>query len=109
MVVAQPSYFLFFFFFWPPQDMNFLCQGSEPSRSHNLNCSCILNPLCWLGMELASQCSQNTTDPIVPQGDSRCFLIHQVQGRGPGSSHKLTNSKRTLMPPAGAYTFISLH
>ena len=59
------------FFPADPWHMKFLGQGSDPSHSDNLSCSCCntgsLTPCARLGIEPAFQHSQDTADPVVPQ------------------------------------------
>lgn len=69
---GQMVFHYYYIFFWlyhclfsflaTPWQMELLDQRSD------LSCGLrIFNPLCWLGVKPASQCSQDTVDPIVPQ------------------------------------------
>jgi len=62
------SFFLVFLsFFATPRNMEFPGQWSGLSQSCDLGHRQILNPLgLGLGIEPASQCSQEAADPIVP-------------------------------------------
>ena len=65
----------FFFLFWSflaaLRHMEFLGQGTDPSCSCNLSCSCgdpgSLTHRARLGIKPAFQCSQDSADPVVPQ------------------------------------------
>ena len=70
------SLFLFFSLATPSY-MEFLGQGSDLSFSCHL--SGILNPLCWLGIEPAPQCSQDAANPVAPQRELQKSLFYTVQ------------------------------
>ena len=75
----------FFFVFVCPTAYEFLGQGSDPSCSHDLSHSHgnagSLTHCARLGIEPASQCSQDTADPIVPQRELlRSFSFQQMKG-----------------------------
>ena len=76
---------LFFFFLAAPWYTGFLGQGSDPSQSCNL-CCCNAGSLTHcaeLGIEPASQCSRDTSDPIAPQQElQETFLIVTVGWEG---------------------------
>ena len=61
----------FFLFLVTLRHMEFLGQGSDPSHSQDLSCSCSndrsLTHCARLGIEPASQRSQDAADPVVPQ------------------------------------------
>ena len=76
----SPIWFLVFFFSFlaAQQHMEFPSQGLDPSHSCDACCSCgnagSLTHCAWPGTEPASQCSRDTTSPIVLQGNS--WLIY---------------------------------
>ena len=70
--------------------MEFPGQGSDPSHSCDLSCSCgntrSLNHCAGLGIKPASQCFQDCLNPIAPQWELFfLFFGYSVQGLNVGS------------------------
>ena len=63
--------------------MEFLGQGSDPSRSHDLSHSCgnaiSLTHCARLGSKPASQCSQDSADPIAPKKELLLFIFEYLK------------------------------
>ena len=61
--------FFFLFLFWPPHCI-WSSQRSDLSLSSDLHHSCSnaesFNPLCGAGIEPASWCCRDATNPVVP-------------------------------------------
>ena len=77
-----PILFFFSFHFWPPCSIwKLLGQGSDLSHSHNLSRSCgnagTLTHCTRLGIEPATQCSQDAADPIIPQREILVVPFHK--------------------------------
>ena len=71
--------FLFFSFLATPWHMDFPGQGSDPSHSFDLCCSCdkarSLTHCAESGIKPASQHSQDAADPIAPQWELLIWLL----------------------------------
>ena len=75
--------FLYIFSSWAaPQHIEFLGQGSDPSRSWDLSHSCSntapLSHCAGLAIKPASQCSRDATHPIAPCRNSFCPFLKVV-------------------------------
>ena len=95
----------FFFFLASLWHMEVLDQGSD------LSCSCHLSPSCGNarslthcarpGIERASQCSQDGTDPIVPQRELRFCLLTVSNPYSSDPVESLTSDPVVLGDPLG--------
>ena len=77
------SFCFCFFVFWLPQGIKeFPGQGSDPNHSCNLSHSCgsarSLTRCARPGIESASQCSRDASDPIVPQQEPQSKLLYNA-------------------------------
>ena len=78
--LEAPFFFFFFFFSIFSYPTAYGAPGPGIRSKPQLRQHQILNPLCLLGMEPESQCSQDTTYPVVPQWE--LLRLEVLEGRG---------------------------
>ena len=76
---SQFAFILLLFFLAIPRRTEFLGQGSDPSHTRNIHCSCgsagSLPHCAGLGIESASQCPRDLSIPLCHSRDSGLHLL----------------------------------